>query len=96
MRGSLFSVFDLAVLLGHAPTIDPHWMMVSATRRDVAFAFEELVELSRLVATDVIAVERGELVRVNDVQHTVVRLGRLVDSLSARMSSSSPMSGEAR
>jgi chemotaxis signal transduction protein len=97
VRGSLFSVFDLASILGHPATTKPHWLMACSARRDVAFAFDALGELSRVAVTDVVSGTAGaEAVRANGFLHDVIRLGPLVDSLRARILSSSPTSGGAR
>jgi chemotaxis signal transduction protein len=97
VRGSLFSVFDLASILGHPATTKPHWLMACSARPDVAFAFDALGGHSRVDPTDVVSRSAGaQAVRANGFLYDVIRLGPLVDSLRARILSSSPTPGGAR
>ncbi|MEZ4255105.1 MAG: chemotaxis protein CheW [Polyangiales bacterium] len=99
-RGAPLPVYDLAALLGHAPTTLPRWLMTDAST-SIAFAFAEFEGHVHVGDEALKGVARGadanallgESLAWNGTVRPLLRLAAVVDAVKARTPKSESSEG---
>ena len=90
-RGTIAPVYDLQLLLGHAPADNPGWLVIASTA-PVAFAFSRFEGHVRVAQQDIVTDESGgkgepqqQSIRANGSLLPIVHLDTIIGTIGKRM-----------